>query len=579
MSVGTIADPVITLEKAKGGLQRIAATTETQMQSVALTFRELAGQADTILSLAAAIVGCVENEGVSSILPKVQTLGAAARQFIGERLHATAGILDAVATEVEVLRQLSQVTTQQADIALKTQALSVLTNVEVAHLGEMGTGFEYLAHELANFSRSLIEDALTLESRTDARKAAILDTKRVLSTELPRLREKLAVIEADLGADLANLDSSLIQLSRTPAQFKMGVEDIAQQIDGVVSAIQAHDITRQQSEHVEEAFAIISARIGEAENSKNGIVQDFPQAYAGLTIQIYQLKSIKVTVETWTMQIKTCMDGILRVSASEMVGIGPTVLGQERDVSSQLAHIELLERESQSYSARIQHTLEGLSSLMQFVSEHVRRSKSVRDRLRLLSFNSIIEASHLGTKADAVLAIAKTIKEISAEWNQITDRSGRAMEEMQALMNQTNTMMEAFSESSNEKLREAQFQTRAGLENLRAAAAFAAKQSQEMEMITGKMRAKGAEVGGTYDLLDSCSGQIEGILTQLESLRNGLELEHPGVKHGYDEMEAERLYSATYTTEIEREILRAALRGAPLPVAQPALAGNGVELF
>jgi ElaB/YqjD/DUF883 family membrane-anchored ribosome-binding protein len=128
----------------------------------------------------------------------------------------------------------------------------------------------------------------------------------------------------------------------------------------------------------------------------------------------------------------------------------------------------------------------------------------------LLSFNSIIEASHLGTKADAVLAIAKTIKEISAEWNQITDRSGRAMEEMQALMNQTNTMMEAFSESSNEKLREAQFQTRAGLENLRAAAAFAAKQSQEMEMITGKMRAKGAEVGGTYDLLDSCSPANRG---------------------------------------------------------------------
>jgi hypothetical protein len=109
-----------------------------------------------------------------------------------------------------------------------------------------------------------------------------------------------------------------------------------------VSAIQAHDITRQQSEHVEEAFAIISARIRDAENSKNGSVQDFPEAYAGLIIQIYQLKSIKVTVESWTMQIKTCMDGILRVSASEMVGIGPVVLGQERDVASRLAHIELL---------------------------------------------------------------------------------------------------------------------------------------------------------------------------------------------------------------------------------------------
>jgi hypothetical protein len=229
MSVGTKSDPVSTLEKAKGGLRLIASTTEIQVRSVALAFRELAGQADAILSLAAAIIACVENESVSSILPKVQTLGAAARKFIGERMQATAGILEMVATEVEVLRQLSEVTVQQAEIAIKTKALSVLTNVEVAHLGDMGTGFQYLAHELANFSRSLIEDAVALESRADARKTAILETRRVLSAELPRLREKLAVIEEDLGKDLVALDSSLTQLSRTPAQFKMGVEEIARE--------------------------------------------------------------------------------------------------------------------------------------------------------------------------------------------------------------------------------------------------------------------------------------------------------------------------------------------------------------
>ena len=234
--------------------------------------------------------------------------------------------------------------------------------------------------------------------------------------------------------------------------------------------------------------------MGGAEDSENEVSQVLPQAYAGLTIQIYQLKSIKEPLRRWTTQIKACMDGILRVSASEMVGIGPLVLGQEQDVSSQLAHIELLERESQAYSARIQHTLEGLSSLMQFVSEHVQRSKSVRERLRLLSFNSIIEASHLGAKADAVLAIAKTIQEISAEWSQVTDRSGHAMKEMQTLVDQTKTMMEAFSEASNERLREAQAQTRIGLENLRAAAAFAAEQSRKMEIITATNA--GEERGG-----------------------------------------------------------------------------------
>ena len=579
MSVQASPDTASMLKRAKGELQLIAGATESQIQSVASAFQGLAGQADEILNLAGDIVGCVESESVSSILPKVQALGIAGRKFIGARLEATAGILETVAAEVKILRQLSKVTSQQAEIALKTKALSVLTNVEVAHLGAAGSGFQYLARELAEFSKSLVADAKALESYTDARRAAIEDTRRALSGELPRLREKLALIELDLGKDLTALESSLTELSNAPAQFRASVEEIARQIAGVVSAVQAHDITRQQSEHVEEAFDLISERLSGSGARENGAGQELPQAYAGLTIQIYQLESIQVTVENWTSQIKQCMGGIHRISASETVGIGPMVLAREEDVSSQLAHIELLERESLACGTRIQRTLEGLASLMQFVTEHVRRSRSILGRLRLLSFNSIIEASHLGTKADAVLAIAKTIKEISVEWSAITGHSGDAMRQMQALGKETERMREAFSEAGNEKLREAQSQTRAGLENLRAAAAFADSQSRKMEAITAKMQAQSVEADATDNFLNSWSGQIKAILMQLESAKLGLEHDHPGVKDLCDEGEAERLYAAAYTTEMERKVMHAALRGDPLPAAQLALEGNSVELF
>jgi len=579
MTTETRTEAIGILGKSKGELQLISADTETQVRSVSMTFRDLAGDADAILNLAGSIVGCVENENVSSILPKVQTLSNTARQFIGERLQAITGILEMVAVEAKVLHELSLVTGQQAEIALKTKALSVLTNVEVAHLGAVGMGFQYLAHELAEFSKSLMEDAQALESHTSAQKIAIEETRRVLSVELPRSRENLARIEAGLDNDLASLESSLIRLSSTPAQFRMGVEDIAQQIAGVVSAIQSHDITRQQIEHVQAAFDLISEKVRGHENSAQAANGELSQAYAGLTIQIYQLRSIKVTVESWTSQIKSCMGGIFRVSASELVGIGPLVLEQERQVSSQLAHIEMLERESLAYSARIQRTLQGVSSLMQFVGEYVQRSNSIRDRLRLLSFNSIIEASHLGIQAGAVLAIAKTIKEISVEWSKITERSGLAMEEVQALVRQTNKTMEAFSGASDEKLEQAQSQTRGGLDNLRTAAAFAAKQSQEMEAITGKMQSRSTEVANSDGLLDACSNRIDAILAQLESVRNDWEADRPDVKRGYDPTEVTQLFAESYSTEMERDVLRAALRGEPLPVAQQNLQGNSAELF
>jgi len=579
MSVETRTEVVCTLEKAKGELQALARTTESEIESVARFFEGLAGHADTILNLAAAIVGCVENESVSSALLKVQTLGAAARRFIGDRLQATAGILETVTTEVKLLRELSYVTRSQTGIALETKALSVLTNIEVARLGAVGAGFQYLAHELADFSKSLTADTQELAGHADSRTAAIEETRRVLAAELPCLREELARIEVDLGNDLAAVESSLTQLSRTPVQFRTCVEVVAQQIAGVVAAVQAHDITRQQMDHVQEALTLIATRILCDGNAENEAAQELAQAYAGLTIQIYQLRFIKKTIATWASQIRTCVGGILRVSTSDVVGIGPLVLEQERGLSSQLAHIERLERESQGYSGRIQRTFGGISNLMQLLSEYLQRSKSVRDHLQLLTFNSIIEASGLGTQAAAILAIAESIKGISAEWSQITDQSGHAMQEVLKLEKQTNEEMGAFSEATNERLREAQDQTRAGLDNLRTAAAFAAQRAQEMKIATEKMQAKTTEVGNAVDLLDACFERIDAVLAELEAARRPLEIDNPDVKERYDAAEIERLFSASYTTEMEREVLHAALRGTDLPEGQKTFAGNSVELF
>ena len=571
-----------TLGQAKDELQAMARMVEGEIVSVAKAFEGFAGDTDTILSLAAAIVGCVENESVSSILPKVQSLGAAARRFMSEKLEATTGVLDTVTNEVKLLGQLSAVAGSQEAIALEIKALSVLTNIEVAHLGSVGECFQYLARELADFSKSVIDDTAKLASHTTERRAAIEDTRRVLSAELPRLREDLARIEVDLGNALATVEAGLTQLSTAPVQFRTCVEDIAKQITAVVAAVQAHDITRQQIEHVQDGFTLIAESLrGQSDDGSPGhrAAPELPRAYAGLTIQIYQLKTIKETVASWASQIRTCMGGILKVSASDVVGIGPLVLEQEKKVSLQLVRIRQLEREGQAYSEKIQHTLAGLSNLMQLVRDHLQHSKSIRDRLRLLAFNSIVEANHLGTKADVILAISTRIKGISTTWGLITDQSDSAMQEILNLVKQTNHVMEAFSEASNDRLHEAEVDTVSGLDNLRGAAEFAARQAREMKSATEKMHAKIAKVGRAGDLLDSCSGRFDAVLTEIEGVKRELEIGYPKVANGYNAAEMEQLFSASYTTEREREVLRAALNGTALPVGQQSFAGNSVELF
>jgi len=101
------------------------------------------------------------------------------------------------------------------------------------------------------------------------------------------------------------------------------------------------------------------------------------------------------------------------------------VLEQERKVASHLTHIELLERDSQAYSERIQTHVRRLSNLMQLFSDHLQKSKSVSDRFQILSFTQLLSPATWAREAEPWLAIAKIIGRISEQWGEITGQSSR----------------------------------------------------------------------------------------------------------------------------------------------------------
>jgi hypothetical protein len=203
----------------------------------------------------------------------------------------------------------------------------------------------------------------------------------------------------------------------------------------------------------------------------------------------------------------------------------------------------------------------------------------VRQLLHLLSLNSIVEASRLGARANPILELGNGISELSVEWSRITGQSESARQEMLRLVERIGHLMETFSEAGDERLRDAEMETRAGMHSLHTAAEFAARQARDIQCALERMQAMGVGIARSGDVLDAAYGQIEGILRSLQSAQRQLEDGHSGVEDGCDVTEMEQLYSASYTTEAEREVLHAALGGTALPAAQAAPGGNGVELF
>ena len=560
-------------------LVSLTSTTDPEIESLTRTFEKLAGQSSRILGLASKVVECIEDDGVRSVLPTVRALGSAGISFVESRLEATHGISETAAVEMNVLQRLSKMTRSQSGIALRTRVLAMMTNIERGRLGNSGAAFAYLASELSTFSQLLCDDTDELECRTDARRVATEATIRVLALELPRLTAELIRIRAELGSDFVLLESSLAELGSIPAQFKLGVEDIAGQIAGAVAAIQVYDITHQQIEHVRLAIRDIAVQVCAVEKRRTRNSQDRASTSLGITIQIYQLQQVRESVANWMSRIKDCLNGMLKVSAANLAGITPIVRARESEISARLDHIDLLERESKLQSEVICRTIGEHSTLIRLIDEQVKRAAVTRQTLHLLSLNTIVEADRLGTQANAVLEIGSGISDLSLEWGRITDQSGQARRDISELVERIEVLKTTFLQAEEQKLQRARMRARAGLERLQAASEFATKQTRDIELGLDAMKATAGGITKSVEVLDRSYRQLDEVLNCLRDAQHQLEAvpsEAPGERH----LELIRQqFSASYTTEVEREVLDAALGGTALPPPQPSLEGNGVELF
>lgn len=575
--VGLESSPVAErIEKATSLLDSVLSRSDSDLGAIGKQFECVTVHVGNVFQFVSAIVDCVDDERVQSILPQVQAMGNAAQHFIHERLKSTSEIADVVAAEAKLLEKLCQVTSAQLSVARQTTVLSVVTNIEVANLGKLGQGFGYLAHELHGFSEGVAKGTEEVASETEQRRVQIEETKKRLASALPRMQSDFSRIEADLGKALADMSRALSELSTHPLRFKDCVQAIAEQVSSVVAAVQSQDITRQQIEHVRDALKLIAS---EDEPEASDQREAASRRAAILKVQDYQLKNIEETTRGWVTQIGLCLGSIEQISSSEMVAIGSTILEHERLLSSQMASIAQLEQESQEDDAAMHESLAGLDALMQLVREHLEKSKLARDRMQLLNFNSLIEARHLGSKGAVMVEISQNIRRISGDWSEMTTRSGEAMEEIVNMVKRADDGLQAFSQDSKGTLREAQEATRTGLKSLQSVAASATKNGTAVGQAVARLQGEITSIRRAAERLDTGLRQLKQALSEVEEVNQQMRSEVPEEQWCCDKRDLERSLSAPYTTEAERQVLRAALYGEEMPKVGQSLAGNDVELF
>lgn len=555
-------------------LDEVLKGSEHHIDALALEFQKLAIDVEAILGLSSEVVTCVESECVQSVAPIARSLAEITEQFSAERLSLTSGILDVFGTEAVILKHLSNLTRSQVTIAHEMGSLGILARIEGARLGTEGEPFQNMARELRDFSAFVAAGAEDAQRKTADRQRFLLETRRKISQSVQQIRQRSSSIGSALSKAMVAVDYAVNELAQVSNQFRGCINQAAEMISGVVTAVQMRDVTRQQIEHVRATVAGMAP--GETSDVRN---LNHDRAVAILKVQKMQLESARSSTGAWVEKIDACLEGLFRIGTAEMLGIEAKILEQEQLLVKRLQHLEELDREAKTDDADVEFALAGLSGLMQIVRAHLDRGETARLRLVLLNLNSIVEACHLEGSAAVVLEVANQISRVAGSWSELTAQSGEAIEEALGRSARAELQARMAARATTEKLEKAQSESRSGLARLRQAAEISARHAEKIQNLVARLQGRIAQAKAWANGLRE---QIRLIGDAIERIDQAELQWQPCDRHSplpLDLHDLERELSVTYTAELERQVLQAALYGGAMPLNMPAVVSNEIELF
>jgi methyl-accepting chemotaxis protein len=523
---------------------------------------------------------------------------------IGERVCGS--LLAALARSTDMQRRVEETTRtlggirQNADkmhrgfsrfneIVLSFQVVATLGRIETARLGGSNSGLGHFADEVRSHSESIrgrVEHALQAAAGLEGyigraiQHVAERDTK-----QLEALPSLAGAIEEALTAFRLRQQTASATSLRLADEFMT----FSGTINGLVEALQFHDITRQQVEHVVESLEHLLA---EARDSRPTACPS-PEVVAIMDLQRHQLlgaaRTFEASVEAVNKELKQ-----VAALGRKMEGETKTLLGlvaedqqssffqsMERSfagVVAAVASCDAVKDDTARTTAELRGTIAGLHGCIDDL-------RAIWLQVKMLAMNATIEAVHLGPAGEPLSVVAGSMQILHSDAEK---HSGYTEDALANLSSAVLSMMPGSGEgpaspapSDNTSMID---ELKARMDELHASSERSLICSKHISAVAAALCSEvqsasdGFTVGNLVDeTLDRSCGMLQRITAAsgIDPARTTSRLEH---------------LAAQYTMLAEREVHeRATAKVFPAPKndetdcrptpAPPGDLGQGVELF
>ncbi|SEG36697.1 hypothetical protein SAMN05421819_2710 [Bryocella elongata] len=488
------------------------------------------------------------------------------------RLEAAGGVAELLTREQELLEELERPSRAQQSTSRTARILAVMLRIEIARLGRDGEGFTYMSGELEQASYRISQGVDVLQEMIRARHASTPARKLRVDESRAQARKNLALIESGRELALDRADRALNDFERLPLSLDECVQEASTNIARVTSAVQMQDLTRQQTEHVE---AVLQAVMG-APGSSN---LHPTHVAAVLRVQLEQMENIRRTTSNWFEEIEQCVSSILRLGDTELLAIMEQIVCLQNSIEEQGLWVAKFEGEFEQHDRVNEEELSEFESMMSMVRGHLDQSQKTSEHLQLLNLNSMVAAHNVGSQAASVLQITNSISRLATDWRGLTLRSVQSMEHMITAATSRGDRAREASDSTRTAIAAMQQESKSTLDALRSVSELGVRCQHEGQQSVLQMQGRVNQVNQSMRELRNV---LDGIVAASEDIAHAVKLSesrHPLQLPESDRREIEAYCEGSYTSEIERHVMRAVLFGEDIPPPVPSANEGAIELF
>jgi methyl-accepting chemotaxis protein len=419
------------------GLKNLTGNTEEEFLELGAQFHGFHAQAAEIVASVQDMVAQISGTGATATAAELTSLLARMETFLVETEQETVRITDAFSHILTLFSAVEEPLGNFKKINKILRMLGTSTKIESARMGNAAAGFETLANDVSAMSVQVVEKAGNVLAQkcelTATLQAALRQISGAEALQSSNVRQTLQRVRQDMQL-LDGVNSRCGSAVELINQMSL---EMANGISHVVMSMQAHDITRQQIEHVHEALEELVAHCTRQVTNEAAVRHVIQEVGDICELQAAQLRHAGEEFHGEVSSIATNLHEVAHGAASLSDQIGGLMGVADEAGSSFLLEMEkalvfvnTTLGDSAQVNQELARVMGRVAEKVGEISVFVKEIAFIGGEIELIALNAQIKSARAGAEGAALGVLAEAIQRLSSDTGALTAATSSTLTEI-----------------------------------------------------------------------------------------------------------------------------------------------------